>query len=140
MLALLLAATVPFLGCGGSSQPKATLLSVSSSSIKAASGSSITLTASLDGLEERPSGRITFFDGKSAIGTAVTLAGNTVTVQTSTLSIGAHAVTAVYSGDSKNLPSASAAITEVITGTTTLQVSGTAGTIVQTISIPLTLQ
>jgi large repetitive protein len=140
LLALLLAVTVPFIGCGGSSQPKATLLSVSSSSIKVASGSAVTLTANLNALEGSPTGTVTFYDGKTAIGAAVALSGNVATLQTTTLSIGAHSITAVYSGDSKNDPSTSTAITEVLTGTTTLQVSATAGSIVQTLSIPLTLQ
>jgi hypothetical protein len=139
LLGLLLAATVPFLGCGGSDQPKATLLSVSSSSIKAASGTSITLTANLNALEGSPTGTVTFYDGKTAIGSAVALSGSTATLQSSTLAVGAHAITAVYSGDNENQQSTSTGITEVITGTTTLQVSATAGSIVQTLSIPLTL-
>jgi hypothetical protein len=139
LLALLLAVAVPFTGCGGSDQPKVTLLSVSSSSIKAASAASVTLTAKLDALSSAPTGTVTFYDGTTAIGAAVSITGGTATLQTTSLAVGAHSITAVYSGDAKDVGSTSAAIMEVITGTTTLQVNATSGTLVQTVAIPLTL-
>jgi hypothetical protein len=136
---ILLAMILP-IGCGGSGSPKDTLLAISSSNIKAASGSSVTLTATLSALTSNPTGTVTFYDGSTAIGSAVTVSNSTASLQTSSLAVGAHTITAVYSGDSQNAKSTSIAITQVITGTTTIAVNATSGTLSHIIQLSVTIQ
>ena len=136
---LLLAAILPA-GCGGSGSPKDTLLAIASSNIKAASGSSVTFTATLSALTSNPTGTVTFYDGTTPIGSAAAVSNSTASLQTSSLAVGAHTITAIYSGDSHNAKSTSIAITEVITGSTTIAVSATSGTITHSINLPVSIE
>ncbi len=84
--------------------------------------SSVTLTATLTGNCNTPTGAITFMDGSTVLGTA-TLNGSAVaTFSTSFLFVGTHTLTAAYPGDFNFAPSTSNTFTEVITGppTTTI--------------------
>ena len=140
LLPMLLVAALSFTGCGGgSSSPEATLLAVSSSNVKAASGSTVTLIATLSSLRSGPSGTVTFNDGTTALGSPVTVSGGTATLQVSSLAVGAHTITAVYSGDKNDVASTSTAITQVITGSTSLQITANSGTLTHTLTVPLTL-
>jgi len=136
---LLLAAILP-IGCGGSSSPKDTLLAIASSNTKAASGSGVTFTATLSALTSNPTGTVTFYDGPTALGSPVTVSGNTATLQTSSLAVGAHTITAVYSGDSHNAKSTSIAVVQIVTGSTTVAVNATSGTVTHVISLPVSIQ
>jgi hypothetical protein len=136
---VLLAAILP-IGCGGSGSPKDTLLAISSSNIKAASGSSVTFTATLSALTSNPTGTVTFYDGSTALGSAVAVSGNTAALQTSSLAVGAHTVTAVYSGDSHNAKSTSIAIVQIVTGTTKIAANATSGSITHAIELPVSIQ
>lgn len=136
---LAIVALVP-LGCGGSGSPKNTLLSIASSNTKAASGSGITLSASLSALSGNPTGTVTFYDGTTALGSPVPLSGSTASLQLSNLTVGAHTITASYSGDKHNATSTSIAITEVITGSTNVAITATAGSLTHTIALPVTVQ
>jgi hypothetical protein len=75
-----------------------------SSANPATAGSSITLSATVRGLE--PTGSVTFKSGDTTLGT-VPCANATAALTTTALSAGEHAITAVYGGDSKNLMSTS---------------------------------
>jgi subtilase family serine protease len=126
-------------GCGGSSA-KPTMLAISSSSTKVASGSSVTLLATIQS-SNNPKGTVTFFDGSTAIGNAVSPVDGVASLNTSSLNVGTHAITAKYSGDSLNTASASSDVLEqTITGGFSITVNATAGALVQSISIPATLQ
>jgi hypothetical protein len=78
-------------------------------------GSSITLSASVPaGANGQPTGTVTFMDGGNALG-AGTLDGSGNTSWTlSTLALGQHSLTAVYSGDSLNATSTSAVLTQTV--------------------------
>jgi hypothetical protein len=52
----------------------------------------------LNSARTAPTGTVQFLDGTAALG-IVTLSGNTATFETSTLSQGAHSITAIYSGN-----------------------------------------
>ncbi|MGB6463925.1 MAG: Ig-like domain repeat protein [Nitrosotalea sp.] len=76
-----------------------------------------------DSLFDLPSGTVTFYDGSTSIGTAsiqgvVNPATGSVVpqamLQNSSISIGAHSITASYQGDDNFLPSTSSAITQTI--------------------------
>lgn len=133
------AAMIGLWGCGGSSgAPKSTLLALSSSSIKAPSGTALTLTADLSALANAPTGTVTFYDGTKALGTA-TVESGVASFQTSSLAVGAHAITAQYGGDAHNAGSTSLAITQVVTGTTTLQITATSSAVTHMLPIAVTV-
>jgi hypothetical protein len=58
-------------------------------------------------------GTVQFLDGNTVLGTAAISAGS-ATMYLSTLSVGPHSITAVYSGDANDLGSTSAAVTETV--------------------------
>lgn len=70
------------------------------SSSSVAYTNSLTLTATLSG-GYSPAGTVTFYDNGTSIGTA-TVFGTTASLTVSTLSVGSHAITATYNGDSNN--------------------------------------
>ena len=74
-------------------------------------GAAITFTATV--LPATASGTITFNDGSATLGT-VTLTGGSAFIVTSGLSVGAHTITAVYSGDTNDSGSTSSAITQTV--------------------------
>jgi Bacterial Ig-like domain (group 3) len=81
------------------------------SSTQVTTGQVVTLTATeSNGGNTIPTGTVTFYDGQTQIGQAVTLDGNGIaTLSTSSLAIGAHSITAVYSGDLNDASSTSSA-------------------------------
>jgi hypothetical protein len=81
---------------------EATATTVTSSANPAALGAPVTLTAKVtapNGGGVTPDGTITFMDGATALTTVPLTAAGTATYTTSTLSDGAHAISAVFSGD-----------------------------------------
>lgn len=127
------------IGCGGSGTPRATLLAIASSNTKAASGAPVTLTATLDALTSNATGTVTFYDGAASLGSAPVAQG-TASLKTSSLSVGAHSISAVYSGDNHNEKSTSITITQIITGTASMQVTATSGSVSHAVSLPVTVQ
>ena len=79
-------------------------------------GRSVTFTASVTG--GAPTGTVDFRDGSSALCTAVTLQGGgnspTAICATAALTVGKHAITAIYSGDGSNLPLTSSVLTQTV--------------------------
>lgn len=78
----------------------------------------VTLTATLSSNGGTPTGSVTFLDGATAIGTG-NLANGIASMTTSTLAVGAHTVTAVYGGDTKDSTSTSNAVTITVQAATT---------------------
>jgi hypothetical protein len=70
-------------------------------------GQSVSLTATVTG--SSPTGTVQFKDGTINLGSAVALSGAVAATSTTALGIGTHAITAMYSGDSANSSSVSAA-------------------------------
>jgi hypothetical protein len=79
-------------------------------------GQPVTLTATVAG--NSPTGNVKFLDTSASLGTVV-LSGGTATLTLSTLSVGTHPITAVYSGDASNTLSTSAILSEVVSPPTT---------------------
>jgi len=131
----------------------ATSTQLTSSANPAYQGENITFTATVAQLaftvavpagltNPAPTGTVSFYDGATLLGTSPLTVALTATVSTSTLAVGTHAVTAVYSGDSANNPSTSPLLNEVIQPNTfTLTVNPTALnlTIGQAASIAVTI-
>jgi hypothetical protein len=91
-----------------------TTLTISESPSQAQFAQPVRLTASLQFSGNNPAtGTITFYDGASSLGT-VSVSSNSATLSISTLSVGTHAISAQYSGDS-NFLSSSGNATETIT-------------------------
>ena len=111
--------------CSGIVSITATLLA--SSVNPSVSGQAIALTATvLPAGTTIPTGSIVFLDGAAQIGT-VNLDTTGKAVQTATLAVGAHAITAKYGGDTNSTASTSASLTQVVNGITSpLKVTATA--------------
>ena len=145
LLSIVLAGLASCGGGGGGSTytPPSNLAStttaISTASTKVASGTSLTLTAAVTGSASSITGSVTFLDSGASIGTG-TLSSGKATLALSTLSVGTHSLSASYSGDSANSASFSGTLHQAITGTTQVQVTATAGTVLQSVSVPITIQ
>src|SRR6266508_2075574 len=100
---------------------------IGSSLTPSTAGTSVTFTATVSG--SAPTGTVNFKDGATSIAacSAVALTGSgnvrTATCATSSLSVGTHSISAVYSGDATNNGSTSPSFSQVVnkaTSTTTL--------------------
>jgi hypothetical protein len=74
-------------------------------------GQAVTFTATVTGAS--PTGTVAFKDGTAVLGT-VGLVGTAASFTTSSLALGAHAITAVYSGDANNSTSTSPAVNQAV--------------------------
>jgi len=93
-----------------------TVTTVSGSPNPASLGQPITFTATVSAVAPAagtPSTTVTFFDGATPIGSGM-LAGGQASFTTSALSVGAHSITAVYSGDANFLGSTSVVFTATV--------------------------
>ena len=85
----------------------------------AVAGTTVTLTATVTSTTAGTiTGMVTFFDGATSIGTGNVGAGGVATLQTSTLSVATHSLTAKYSGDTNFATSTSTSVSLVINATT----------------------
>ena len=76
-------------------------------------GASVTFTATVSTNGGAATGTVTFSDGTAVIGTAALNAG-TAAFSSSTLALGAHPITAAYSGDAKDTASQSAMLNQQV--------------------------
>jgi len=90
-------------------------------------GQAVTFTATVSALPPgsgTPTGTMQFKDGVTNLGSPVTLSSGTATSSSiSSLTVGAHSITAVYSGDSNFAGSTSAPLTQSVTRTTSTTIS-----------------
>ena len=87
-----------------------------------------------------PSGTMTFKQGATVLASGVPVIGGVATFTTSSLAQGANSITAVYSGDTNEAASTSAAVSEKILSATTVSLtssslSATAGTVTYTATL-----
>jgi Bacterial Ig-like domain (group 3)/IPT/TIG domain len=75
---------------------------------------SITFTATVSSSVSTPTGTVTFKDGTTSLGSAVTLSSGVATLATSSLAAGSHSITAVYNGDSNFSALTSSAVSETV--------------------------
>ena len=115
----------------------ATTLTVSPT--PAAAGAPVLLSATVRQIagSATPTGSVSFMDGGSTLGSAALDQTGTATLTTSTLSVGQHALAAVYSGDSVNSSSTSAAVNLGIVAapSVSLSISATAITLGQSATL-----
>ena len=87
-------------------------------------GATVTFTAVISSDARAPVGNVKFYDGTVLLGTMATGAtGSTAKFSVSTLALGAHTITATFTGDATNSPSTSDALTEVVKQTSTVALS-----------------
>jgi hypothetical protein len=77
-------------------------------------GQAVTFTATVTG--NSPTGTVQFRDGAANLGSPVALSGGTAAFTTSALTVGTHAITAVYSGDASNTGSTSPVLNQTVNG------------------------
>lgn len=104
---------------------------VQSSSKSSIPGQLVTLTATIHTRSNSsdsgtPTGTVTFVDGADGLGTETLNEDGVATLSVDTLSVGTHAITVVYSGDSKFNPATSAVLTQVVQAPD-FEVSATSG-------------
>lgn len=103
-----------FPSCGQSQT--STTTTVVSSLPTSTFGQSVTFTASVSA--SAATGTVQFFDGGNSLGT-FPLSGGSASLTTATLTVGAHSITASYSGDANFAGSTSSAITQTVTQAST---------------------
>jgi uncharacterized protein len=106
--------TVSLIGTGAGIFSATSLLPTSVSTV---AGANVTLFATVTGnAGSTPTGTINFLDGATSIKSGVALSTTgTATFSSTTLAVGTHSITAVYSGDTNYPTSTSAASTVVVT-------------------------
>jgi hypothetical protein len=72
-----------------------------------------TLTATVSATQGTPTGSVSFLDGSTLIGQG-TLASGVATLTISSLAVGSHSITAIYSGDTNFVASTSGALAESV--------------------------
>ena len=82
----------------------------------ASAGQTVTFTAKITATGPTPTGKVQFLDNGSQIGLVSLAADGTALVSSNTLTLGTHAIQAIYSGDA-NYASQTATISEVIAAT-----------------------
>jgi sugar lactone lactonase YvrE len=101
-------------------QPATVTNLLSSSKTPTLFGEPVVFTVNLTGTGSKPMGTVTFNDGATVLTTLPLDSSGVVTFTTTTLTIGAHTVTATYNGDTNHAITTSAAITQNV-----LQVTAT---------------
>jgi ELWxxDGT repeat protein len=98
--------------------PAATTTTLVSSGNPSTVGQAVTLTATVAAVAPgsgTPTGTVTFWDSDTFLGTAP-LSGGTASVSVSSLALGSHAITAVYSGSGDFTGSTSAVLIQTVRG------------------------
>ena len=93
---------------------------IASSLNPATAGQSVTFTSTVPG--NSPTGTVQFMDGDIGLGAPVALKGGAASLTFSKISVGTHAITAVYSGDGSNAGGASPMLNEVVSAAATAPV------------------
>ncbi len=125
----------PGAGCGS---PVACVWLTSSSST-AAQGAPVTLQASIKTPSRAPA-TVTFYNGAMQLGAPVAVSQNTATLEITTLPAGLNQLTAIYNIDKQEPGISSDTLSEFITGTATVQILGSSGSIQHTSSVEVTIQ
>ena len=80
-------------------------------------GQPVTFTATVSSAAGTLSGAVQFLDGSGSLGPPVILSGGLATFTTSSLTVGTHSITALYSGDGNFSASTSPVLTQIVHGT-----------------------
>jgi sugar lactone lactonase YvrE len=111
-------------------QPATVVLTVSPNPVVVEA--TATLTATVTAATGTPTGTVTFYDGTTAVGSAILNSSGVAAFSTSLLPVGTQSLTAQYSGDPSNATGTSPIVNEIVqqaTTTTTLSSSGSTATV-----------
>ena len=118
---------MPLVGAA-SAAPLAGTFQVASSTVATATNTMLTTSPASTVAQDAPvtliaavtpataTGTVQFRDGAANLGSPVALSGGTAAFTTSALTIGTHAITAVYSGDASNAGSTSPVLNQTVNG------------------------
>jgi hypothetical protein len=93
--------------------PALTAIAVASSASTVLAQNAVTLTATVSSPAGIPSGTVSFLDGTTPLGPG-TLSGGVATLTTTSLAVGTHSISAVYSGGTNFVAATSAALTQCV--------------------------
>jgi hypothetical protein len=96
-------------------QQATTQVSLGASAQTLPRGTAVTLTATVTGDGATPTGSATFMDGAQSLGSSILNGTGIATLVSSTITVGQHSLTAVYSGDTNDAASTSGVISLSIT-------------------------
>jgi hypothetical protein len=105
-------------------------------------GQSVTLTATVASSSGHPTGKVSFMDGATSLGTGTLNASDQATLVTATLGLGTHSLKAVYGGDANFTGSASSALSQVVkqaSSTTLLASSANPSAVGQSVTFAATV-
>ena len=97
--------------------PATTTTTLLSSANPAASGASVTFTATVMEVAPGtgvPTGTVMFKDGATTMGTGTLNGSGMATYSTTSLSVGSHSITAIYGGDANNAGSSSSVLAQTV--------------------------
>jgi hypothetical protein len=125
------------LGCGGGGGggggPVTSTTTIVSSAPRVASGMPVTFTVTVKpNGSVTPTGQVQLYDNGQALGSPATMSAGIATFLSTGLPIGVHNLTATYLGSATVQGSTSAPISQIITGSLNLQISGAANGITET--------
>jgi hypothetical protein len=126
-------------GGGGNPTPQATTTTITTAGGKGAAGTPVTVAAKVTGAN-KPTGAVDFFANGGWVGTATLAADGTASTTINLVTPGIYTLTASYEGDGRNLASTSAGVSELMTGTTTVLVSGQLSTNNRIASVAVNVQ
>jgi subtilase family serine protease len=123
---------------GGGTAKTSTTTALSSSSVKAASGSSVTLSAAVTSTNA-VTGTVTFSEGSVLLGSSP-VSGGAASITISSLSVGTHTITASYGGDANDNASSSQALNQVITGNSTVTITAISGSLSHSANVTVSIE
>jgi len=117
----------------------ATAVALTSNHNPGVAGASVTFTSTVSGQGAVPTGAVTFHDGATVLGAGTLNAQGVATLAATSLTVGAHSISASYAGDASNASSTSAVFTETMQqATSQAAVTATASTITRGSAVTLT--
>ena len=112
-------------GGGGSTQAAThTTLTVTTAK-QPSTNNNFAFTVAVTSSGASPTGQVQLFDGTTALGLPVSMTSGAAAINTGLPTIGTHAVSAHYPGDTATLPSASGALNLTVTGSTSVPLTAT---------------
>jgi hypothetical protein len=142
--ALLTSAAALIFFCGSCSNVSVTpsrnsALTLTSSSIKSPATASVNLIGAVSA-DHTVTGTVDFFDNGTQIAQGVTLQVGRATFPTNSLVLGTHPITATYSGDPKtDSAQVQTPLSQVITGSSQLQVTAASGSLTHNLQVQFSL-
>ncbi len=126
-------------GYGGGGGGTATTTTSISASTKVASGTTVAVTATVTSTGKAATGQVQLYDGTNTLGTPTSVSNGSATVNATGLSVGTHAISAHYLGDTYTQASQSGTLNIAVTGSTTVGITGTSGSTTANGTINLTI-